>query len=97
MRKSKKGAETGQRRFSDLMFSMVSSGMGATVWTAGRFLLVAPFTNDDDEDDEDDAESAAPGRDGQTDGQKDGEGEEHVSNNVVNVSCSALGKFFFFF
>lgn len=27
-----------------LMFSTVSSGMGATVCTAGRFLLVAPLT-----------------------------------------------------
>lgn len=26
------------------MFSTVSSGMGATVCTAGRFLLVAPLT-----------------------------------------------------
>ena len=33
-----------------LMFSTVSSGMGATVWTAGRFLLVAPFTKLEEEE-----------------------------------------------
>lgn len=50
-----------------LMFSTVSSGMGATVCTAGRFLLVAPFTKLEEEADEDEAESVAPvGRDGQT-------------------------------
>lgn len=32
-----------------LMFSAVSSGMGATVCTAGRFLLVAPLTKVDEE------------------------------------------------
>lgn len=32
-----------------LMFSTVSSGIGATVCTAGRFLLVAPFTKLEDE------------------------------------------------
>lgn len=45
-----------------LMFSTVSSGMGATVCTAGRFLLVAPFTKLDEEEDEEEAESAAPVR-----------------------------------
>lgn len=44
------------------MFSIVSSGMGATVCTAGRFLLVAPLTNDEEEEDEEEAESVAPGR-----------------------------------
>lgn len=44
------------------MFSTVSSGMGATVCTAGRFLLVAPFTKLDEEEDEEEAESAAPVR-----------------------------------
>lgn len=49
------------------MFSTVSSGMGATVCTAGRFLLVAPFTKLEDEAEEDEAESAAPaGHDGHT-------------------------------
>lgn len=43
------------------MFSMVSSGMGATVCTAGKFLLVAPLTNDEEEDEEEEAESVAPG------------------------------------
>lgn len=45
---------------ADLMFSIVSSGIGATVCTAGRFLLVAPLTNDDDEEEEEEAESVAP-------------------------------------
>lgn len=45
---------------ADLIFSIVSSGIGATVCTAGRFLLVAPLTNDEDEEEEEDAESAAP-------------------------------------
>lgn len=45
-----------------LMFSMVSSGMGATVCTAGKFLLVAPLTNDEEEDEEEEAESVAPGQ-----------------------------------
>jgi len=44
-----------------LIFSMVSSGMGATVCTAGRFLLVAPLTNDEEEEDDEEAESVAPG------------------------------------
>lgn len=44
-----------------LMFSMVSSGIGATVCTAGRFLLVAPLTNDDEEEEDEEAESAPPG------------------------------------
>lgn len=48
---------------SDLIFSMLSSGMGATVWTAGRFLLVAPLTNDDEEEEEEEAESVAPRQD----------------------------------
>lgn len=43
-----------------LMFSAESSGIGATVWTAGRFLLVAPFTKLDDEEEEEDPESTAP-------------------------------------
>lgn len=43
------------------MFSIVSSGIGATVCTAGRFLLVAPLTNDDEEEEDEEAESAAPG------------------------------------
>lgn len=42
------------------MFSAESSGIGATVWTAGRFLLVAPFTKLDDEEEEEDPESTAP-------------------------------------
>lgn len=46
---------------SDLMFSIVSSGMGATVCTAGRFLLVAPLTNDEEEEEDEEAESVAPG------------------------------------
>lgn len=45
---------------SDLIFSIVSSGIGATVCTAGRFLLVAPLTNDEEEDEEEEAESVAP-------------------------------------
>lgn len=45
---------------ADLMLSIVSSGIGATVCTAGRFLLVAPLTNDEDEEEEEEAESAAP-------------------------------------
>ncbi|KAG7253428.1 hypothetical protein CRUP_032003, partial [Coryphaenoides rupestris] len=40
------------------MFSMVSSGMGATVCTAGRLLLVAPLTKEEEEEeDEEVAES----------------------------------------
>lgn len=46
------------------MFSMVSSGIGATVCTAGRFLLVAPLTNDDEDEEDEEAESAAPGKGG---------------------------------
>lgn len=42
-----------------LMFSAESSGMGATVCTAGRFLLVAPFTKLEEEEEED-PESTAP-------------------------------------
>lgn len=38
--------EVGQRY---LMLSSVSSGIGATVCTAGRFLLVAPLTKFDEE------------------------------------------------
>lgn len=45
---------------ADLMFSIVSSGIGATVCTAGRFLLVAPLTKDDEEEEEEEAESVAP-------------------------------------
>lgn len=45
---------------ADLMFSIVSSGIGATVCTAGRFLLVAPLTNDEEEEEEEEAESVAP-------------------------------------
>lgn len=44
------------------MFSIVSSGMGATVCTAGRFLLVAPLTNDEEEEEDEEAESVAPRR-----------------------------------
>lgn len=50
---------------SDLMFSIVSSGIGATVCTAGRFLLVAPLTNDEEEEVDEDAESVAPRQEGQ--------------------------------
>lgn len=49
----------------DLIFSMVSSGIGATVCTAGRFLLVAPLTNDEEEEEEEEAESVAPRQKGQ--------------------------------
>lgn len=52
------------------MFSIVSSGMGATVCTAGRFLLVAPLTNDEEEEEDEEAESVAPG---QKDRQRDGD------------------------
>lgn len=48
---------------SDLIFSIVSSGIGATVCTAGRFLLVAPFTKDEEEEEEEEAESVAPRED----------------------------------
>lgn len=51
---------------SDLMFSMVSSGMGATVCTAGRFLLVAPLTKDEEDEEEEEAESVAPGWGGES-------------------------------
>lgn len=43
-----------------LMFSAESSGIGATVCTAGRFLLVAPFTKLEEEEEEEDPESTAP-------------------------------------
>lgn len=59
---------------SDLMFSMVSSGMGATVCTAGRFLLVAPLTKDEDEEEDEEAESVAPGWGGKS-GESDEEGK----------------------
>ena len=42
------------------MFSAESSGIGATVCTAGRFLLVAPFTKLEDEEEDEDPESTAP-------------------------------------
>lgn len=42
------------------MFSTVSSGIGATVCTAGRFLLVAPLTKLDEDEDDEEAESVAP-------------------------------------
>lgn len=45
-----------------LMFSTVSSGMGATVCTAGRFLLVAPLTKLDEEAVEEAASVAPVGR-----------------------------------
>lgn len=51
---------------SDLMFSMVSSGMGATVCTAGRFLLVAPLTKDEEDEEDEEAESVAPGQGGES-------------------------------
>lgn len=51
---------------SDLIFSIVSSGIGATVCTAGRFLLVAPLTNDEEEEEEEEAESVAPRQDRET-------------------------------
>lgn len=40
--------------------------MGATVCTAGRFLLVAPLTNDEEEEEEEEAESVAPRQAGET-------------------------------
>lgn len=46
-----------------LIFSTVSSGMGATVCTAGRFLLVAPFTKLEEDEEEEvvvEAASVAP-------------------------------------
>lgn len=43
-----------------LMFSTVSSGMGATVCTAGRFLLVAPLTKLEEEELLEAAASVAP-------------------------------------
>lgn len=49
-----------RRGHADLMFSIVSSGIGATVCTAGRFLLVAPLTKEEEEEEEDEAESVAP-------------------------------------
>lgn len=57
------------------MFSIVSSGMGATVCTAGRFLLVAPLTNDEEEEDEEEAESVAPRREDR------GESDETVTRS----------------
>lgn len=42
------------------MFSTVSSGMGATVCTAGRFLLVAPLTKLEEEEEEEGAASVGP-------------------------------------
>lgn len=42
------------------MFSTVSSGIGATVCTAGRFLLVAPLTKLEEEEEEAGAASPAP-------------------------------------
>lgn len=45
-----------------LMFSTVSSGMGATVCTAGRFLLVAPLTKLEDEEVEGAASVAPAGK-----------------------------------
>lgn len=43
-----------------LIFSTVSSGMGATLCTAGRFLLVAPFTKLEEDEEEVEAASVAP-------------------------------------
>lgn len=53
---NKTSADTTRRSY--LMFSTVSSGMGATVWTAGRFLLVAPLTKLEEEEEEEEAEEA---------------------------------------
>lgn len=61
---------------SDLMFSIVSSGMGATVCTAGRFLLVAPLTNEEDEEEDEEAESVAPEREAKGGERRGGEGGE---------------------
>lgn len=55
---------------SDLIFSIVSSGIGATVCTAGRFLLVAPLTKDEEDEEEEDAESVAPGQSRETSGRE---------------------------
>lgn len=44
------------------MFTTVSSGMGATVCTAGRFLLVAPLTKLEAVVEEEEAASVAPER-----------------------------------
>lgn len=60
MEPSRDKKERRGKREAYLMFSTVSSGMGATVCTAGRFLLVAPFTKLEDEAEEDEAESVAP-------------------------------------
>jgi hypothetical protein len=46
--------------YAYLMFSAESSGIGATVCTAGRFLLVAPLTKLEEEEEEEDPESTAP-------------------------------------
>lgn len=46
--------------YAYLIFSAESSGIGATVCTAGRFLLVAPFTKLEEEEEEEDPESTAP-------------------------------------
>lgn len=67
---------------SDLMFSMVSSGMGATVCTAGRFLLVAPLTKDEEDEEEEEAESVAPGRGGES---------GKIDEKVKRVTAAANG------
>lgn len=74
---------------SDLMFSMVSSGMGATVCTAGRFLLVAPLTKDEDEEEDEEAESVAPGRGGKS-GESDEKGK--CVTAVLRGERLALGR-----
>lgn len=48
MKRKQKPGRT-ERALLYLMFSTVSSGMGATVCTAGRFLLVAPLTKPEEE------------------------------------------------
>lgn len=58
----KEGSKMSEKTISYvyLMFSAESSGIGATVCTAGRFLLVAPFTKLEDEEEDEDPESTAP-------------------------------------
>lgn len=48
------------------MFSTVSSGMGATVCTAGRLLLVAPLTKPEDEEAEEEEATASVAPEGKS-------------------------------
>lgn len=77
---------------ADLMFSIVSSGIGATVCTAGRFLLVAPLTNDDEEEEEEEAESVAPKTAGRVINLKTKKTNKKTITTVIRIKHNDWGQ-----